>query len=610
MCGIVGYIGDRDCCDMLLDGLQRLEYRGYDSAGVAIFDGENIQVRKAKGRLAELRSRVEQSPINGKLGIGHTRWATHGEPSDVNSHPHIDMKGEIAIVHNGIIENYLKLKENLMAEGCKFVSETDTEVIAHLLNHFYEGDMKEAILRVIPMLQGSFGLGIISKEHPDEMYCVRKDSPLIIGVGKGENFIASDIPAILEHTRDIYLLDNGEFARVTREGVPIFNELGNVVEKDVVHIDWDVKAAEKGGYKHFMLKEIHEEAEAVMKTLSHYIDREKREIRQELMPMDPERIKNLEYITFVACGTAYYAATVGKIAMEKLCRIPVEVVLGSEFRYCDPIPHPGQLYTFVSQSGETADTIAALRQARQMGGYILSICNVVGSSLSREGDHVMYTMAGPEVAVASTKAYISQMALMYVLMLDIAYKKGEISREEQIKLIDDLFDTAEKCVQTYDLLPDIQRFAHQEFNVKHVFFMGRGIDQAVSLEASLKLKEISYIHSEAYAGGELKHGTIALIENGSLVVATSTQEHLFDKTISNIKEVKVRGAVVLGVVQESRKGDMAKEVDEVWTVPNCNDLYTPLLTIIPLHLFGYYMALEKDCDIDKPRNLAKSVTVE
>jgi len=610
MCGIVGYIGDKNATPILLDGLKKLEYRGYDSAGIAVFHNGNIYVRKSKGRLSVLEEKIAGEALEGCLGIGHTRWATHGEPSDVNSHPHTNMSGDIAVVHNGIIENYLPLKEWLIGKGYRFVSDTDTEVVSHLINYYYKGDLLEAVRSTLRRIEGSYALGVICKANPDELIAVRKDSPLVIGIGKGENYIASDIPAILEYTRDIYLLGDKEIAVIRKDSIRIFNEEGEEIHKEVFHVNWDVDAAEKGGYEHFMLKEIHEQPEALKKTLSARLAKDKKALDiKELSIYTPEHLSEIEKIFIVACGSAYHAGLVGKPVIERLTRIPVEVDIASEFRYRDPILTNKHMVIVISQSGETADTIAALREAKKKGARVAAIVNVVGSTISREADDVFYTWAGPEIAVATTKGYSTQLLALYMFALDFAHKLGRIEPKEYEAMIEALIKVPEQVAEILKEKEIIQKYAHQHFNAKDVFFIGRGLDYALSMEGSLKLKEVSYIHSEAYAAGELKHGTIALVENGTLIVALATQEHLFEKTLSNIKEVKARGAVVIGLALEGMT-EIEKAADKVIYIPRTLPFLAPILSVIPLQLFGYYMAVEKGCDVDKPRNLAKSVTVE
>lgn len=611
MCGIIGYIGSQPAVPILLKGLERLEYRGYDSAGIAVFDGNSLQVRKARGRLANLCRRVEDQPLSGFAGIGHTRWATHGEPSDTNAHPHLNMAGDLAIVHNGIIENYQELKEKLIASGKVFLSQTDTEVIVHLLDYYDRGDMLQTIYKALAALQGSFALGIISKRYPGKLFCARKDSPLVVGKTDHGSFIASDIPAILEYSRDVYLLDNMEIAVLTQNSIDIYNELGQRIQKDMLHVDWDVKAAEKGGYEHFMLKEIHEEPQALRETLSPNIlcQDGRYSLRQEQMCLSSDFAQKLKSISIVACGTAYHVGLIGKTVMEKLLLIPVNTDIASEFRYRDPIVGKNDLVIVISQSGETADTIAAMHEAQRKGAKVLALCNVVGSTIARDADFVWYTWAGPEIAVASTKAYVSQLMLIYLAALDLAQKRGMLSAEDLSAYLAELNSLNEKCAQILEEKSRIQLFASRNYDKKSVFYIGRGLDYALAQEASLKLKEISYIHSEALAAGELKHGTIALIEDGTLLIAVATQQALMDKIKSNITECRVRGAKVLAIVEEGCH-TLDQVADTVWEIPHCDSLFSPILSIVPLQLFAYYVALSKGCDVDKPRNLAKSVTVE
>lgn len=608
MCGIVGYVGNRVATPVLINGLKKLEYRGYDSAGIAIYDDGELNVVKCKGRLEALEKKVMADVHPSNLGIGHTRWATHGEPNDVNSHPHLSQSGKIAIVHNGIIENYMKLKEFLISQGYEFKSETDTEIVAHLIEYYYKGNLVEAVMEAIDELEGSYALGVICKDCDDTFVAARKDSPLIVGLGDGENFIASDIPAIIEYTRDIYILEDKEVVVLKKDGVKVYDSLGAEVKKDVYHVNWDVAAAEKGGYEHFMMKEMCEEPKVIRDTVSPRI-KDGRIVLDDIK-LTPEDLKNIEKIYIVACGTAYHAGVVGKYIIEKLAKIPVEVDVASEFRYRDPLVSDKNLVIIISQSGETLDTLAALRESKRRGARILSIVNVVGSSISRESNDLLYTWAGPEIAVASTKAYNTQLSALYLLALDLAYKKGQIDQETLNKIIKDLKavpDAVQKVLANKEI---VQKFASQHYNAKSIFFIGRGLDYALSMEGSLKLKEISYIHSEAYAGGELKHGTIALIEQGTLVICPITQGDLVEKMVSNIKEVKARGAVVMAITQEQHAGEVAKAADVVVTVPDVDSLIAPIAAVTPLQLFAYYMAVEKGCDVDKPRNLAKSVTVE
>ncbi|MCD2346825.1 glutamine--fructose-6-phosphate transaminase (isomerizing) [Clostridium guangxiense] len=608
MCGIVGYSGKNEASSILVEGLSKLEYRGYDSAGVAILDDGKINVSKCKGRLVNLENKLKSSPLKGNVGIGHTRWATHGEPSDVNAHPHNNNDNTISVVHNGIIENYMELKSWLKSKGYKFISETDTEVIPNLIDYFYNGDLLDAVMKAISKVEGSYALGVVCSNEPNKIVAVRKDSPLIVGAGKDENFIASDVPAILNHTRDIYYLKDKEFAVLTSEGVEFYSNEGEKIEKELNHIEWDANAAEKGGYEHFMLKEIYEQPKAIRDTMTSRII-EGQPIKLDDINITKEQIENIEKIYIVACGTAYHAGIVGKYVIEKFARIPVEVDIASEFRYRDPIITKNTLMIVLSQSGETADTLAALREAKSLGARVIAITNVVGSSVSREADDILYTWAGPEIAVASTKAYTTQLITMYILALFFAQNKNTLTTEEIEKIKADMLKLPEKAKEVLDNKEKVQKFAANTYMHKDMFYLGRGIDYAVAMEGALKLKEISYIHSEAYAGGELKHGTIALIEDGTVVVALATQNDLYEKMVSNIKEVTTRGAKVLGITVEGRTG-MEQVVDSVIYVPKVNDILLPVLSVIQLQLLAYYVSVEKGCDVDKPRNLAKSVTVE
>ncbi|WP_352417689.1 glutamine--fructose-6-phosphate transaminase (isomerizing) [Clostridium tertium] len=608
MCGIVGFVGKKEASPILVEGLSKLEYRGYDSAGVAVLDDGEIKVRKFKGRLKNLADDLEQSPLKGSMGIGHTRWATHGEPSDINSHPHTNENATISVVHNGIIENYIKLREWLKGKGYEFYSETDTEVIPNLVDYYYKGDLFEAVVKATSKMEGSYAIGVICKDEPDKIVAVRKDSPLIVGVGKEEYFIASDIPAVINHTREVYLLEDKEFVVMTRDGIEIKTEDGEVVDKDIYHVTWDVDAAEKGGYEDFMLKEIHEQPKAIKDTLTSRVIKNTK-IQLDDIDFTKEELEAFDRVFIVACGTAYHAGLVGKTIIEKLAKIPVEVDIASEFRYRDPLITENSLLIVVSQSGETADTLAVLRDAKRIGARVLAITNVVGSSVSREAHHVVYTWAGPEIAVASTKAYETQLIAMYILGIYFGEIKGTIDNELSEALKEELMNLSEKVKEILTQKEKLQKYASKNYMDKDVFFLGRGLDYAVALEGSLKLKEISYIHSEAYAGGELKHGTIALIEDGTPIIALLTDEKLKDKMISNIREVVTRGAKILGIANEGDKE--AKEVcDDVIYIPKTNALLTPVLSVVPLQLLAYYMAKQKGCDVDKPRNLAKSVTVE
>jgi len=608
MCGIVGYIGTQQAAPIILDGLAKLEYRGYDSAGMAIFDGEKINITKAVGRLKvleELTHAGETMP--GMAGIGHTRWATHGVPSDTNAHPHYNATKTIAVVHNGIIENYIQLKQKLTGRGYVFESDTDTEILAKMLDYYYKGNPLEAITKVMHRVEGSYALGIIFAEHPDEIFAVRKDSPLIVGQSKNGCFIASDVPAVLKYTRQVFFVENEEVVRLRADHMHFYNVDEEEIQKESTWIEWDANAAEKGGYEHFMLKEMYEQPKTVTDTMSPRI-RENDIVIDELNMTD-EDIRAIRKIHVVACGSAYHAGVTGKYVIEGIARIPVEVDLASEFRYRNPILEEGAMVVVVSQSGETADTLAALRESKKRGFPVLGIVNVVGSSIAREADRVMYTWAGPEIAVATTKAYSAQLIAFYLLALKMAKAKGNLTQEQFCGMLADLRMLPGQIELLLNNKEKIQKFANRYVAAKDVFFIGRGIDYAISLEGSLKLKEISYIHSEAYAAGELKHGTISLIEEGTLVAAVSTQPELYQKTISNMVEVKARGAFVLAVTNDENR-DIERAADYVIYIPHTNPYFANSLAIIPLQLFGYYVSVGKGCDVDKPRNLAKSVTVE
>ena len=613
MCGIVGYAGYQPAAPFLLEGLQKLEYRGYDSAGIAVFS-DKVRIMKSQGRLATLREKVDAAGgIPGTLGIGHTRWATHGAPNDINSHPHSSMTGRITVVHNGIIENYIPLKEELQAEGIVFRSETDTEVVAQLFDKLYDGDLVGTLIRVVGKLRGSYALGILCKDYPDTLLAVRKDSPMIIGLGEHENYIASDIPAVLDHTRNYYLLNDNEIAIIKADSVELVDLDRNPVHHDVYTVDYDISAAEKGGYDYFMMKEIKEQPNALRTCIGSRI--QNGEIQLDKIRLTEEQIRNMGRIHIVACGSAWHAAMVGKYVIEELTRIPVEVDLASEFRYRRPILKPNDLCITISQSGETADTLAALREARANNVHVLSIVNAVGSSIARESDDVLYTMAGPEIAVATTKGYTTQLAVLYLVALKFGMIRDTIPAKLAEKLLHDLEALPDQLESLFEDEEALKQLAkdHQsrgtEKTRNNVFIIGRGIDYGASLESSLKLKEISYVHSEAYAAGELKHGTISLIEEGTLVVAVATQKPLYEKLISNVKEVKARGAYVVAIVREGCT-DVESVADQVFYIPNTSDLFTSTLTVIPMQLFAYYTAIELGCDVDKPRNLAKSVTVE
>ncbi len=613
MCGIVGYAGLEQAAPILLDGLERLEYRGYDSAGIAVLsEGKGLQLRKTKGRLKVLSALVDGGKaLEGRMGIGHTRWATHGEPNDVNSHPHLSQNGQIAVVHNGIIENYLEIKEFLVSKGVHFCSDTDTEVVAQLLEYFClqnGGNIMAAVYTVLDRIEGAYALGILCKDLPDSFIAARKDAPLLLGYGENCKFIASDVTAIIKHTRDVSYMEDGEVAVVSAGEIKVYDALGQPVEKEHSFIDWDVSAAEKGGYAHFMFKEIMEQPEAVRKTVSPRL-KDGRVCFEELS-LSEDYIRGLKKIFIVACGSSYHVGVVAKYNMERLLRRPVDVMLASEFRYADPLVDQDTLVIVISQSGETLDTMAALREAKKLGARILSVVNVVGSSIARESDDVLYTWAGPEIAVATTKAYSTQLVLLDMLGLYFADIIGSVSKEEYARLAEELQALPTKMEKVLENTEEIKYLASRYFNHASVFYIGRNLDYALGLEGSLKLKEISYIHSEAYASGELKHGTISLIEDGTLVVALGTYTPLFDKALSNIIEVKARGADIVALTTESRRGDMEKTVENVLTVPDTHIILQPSLGIVPLQLFAYYVALQRGCDIDKPRNLAKSVTVE
>ncbi|WP_308636549.1 glutamine--fructose-6-phosphate transaminase (isomerizing) [Paenibacillus silvisoli] len=610
MCGIVGYIGKRDSQDILIEGLKKLEYRGYDSAGIAVFTKNGLEVRKSIGRLANLEQQLDGQPLEGSVGIGHTRWATHGKPSDVNSHPHTDNTHKFSVVHNGIIENYLDLKDELIAKGCKFVSETDTEVISHLVADEYDGDIVKAVQRAVKRMRGAFALGVLTEYEPDRLVAVRFASPLVIGIGEGENFIGSDIPAILEHTRNVYILNDGEMAILTKNSVEVMTTEGELISKEIFHVDWDLVTAEKAGFDHFMLKEIYEQPKAYRDTMMGRISDDGRSVVLNEIGMSADDIRAIRKIHIVACGTAMHAGLVGKTVIESLARIPVETDVASEYRYRSPIITPDTLVIVVSQSGETADTLAALREAKRCGARVLAITNVVGSSVSREADDVIITQAGPEIAVASTKAYTSQLIAFYLLGLFLAETLGTKDSGYITEVVEAMHKLPEQVESILDKAAVLKQVAESLSKHNNLFFIGRGVDFAVAQEGSLKLKEISYIHSEAYAAGELKHGTLALIEDGIPVISLITQEDLYEKTLSNIKEVKARGAHVLGVINEGFEAEVAKSVDELFAIPKTLPLLAPALSVVPLQLIAYYASLARGNDVDKPRNLAKSVTVE
>ncbi|WP_206830574.1 glutamine--fructose-6-phosphate transaminase (isomerizing) [Alicyclobacillus fructus] len=609
MCGIVGYIGPRNVKDVVVGGLAKLEYRGYDSAGVAALADGNIRIVKAVGRLANLEEKLAQMPISGHVAIGHTRWATHGKPSDENAHPHQDCSGRFAIVHNGIVENYLSLREELVALGHEFRSETDTEVVAHLIEEMYNGDLFETMIAVGKRIRGAYALVVMAKDHPDEMIAIRRASPMIIGLGEKENFVASDIPAILEYTRDIYVMEDGEMAVLRRDGVECFTMDGEPVKKEVYHVTWDAVSAERGGYPHFMLKEIHEQPRAVRDTLRGRVSDDLSRVELPELGLAEEDIRAIDRIHIVACGTSWHAGLVGKAAIETFARIPVNVEIASEYRYADPIVTDRTLILAITQSGETADTLAAMREMKKRGVRVVAITNVVGSSAAREADSTIVTWAGPEIAVASTKAYTTQLVALYLLAVRFGLARGTLAEEKAREVLAALDDLPQVVEQVLDTAPQIESFAKRYKDAHDTFFIGRGMDYAVSLEGALKLKEISYIHAEAYAAGELKHGTLALITDGVPVIALAMQPELYEKTLSNIVEVKARGAFVLGLTWVGNE-DLEKTVDEVIYLPKTMPLLAPVAAVIPLQLLAYYAAVARGNDVDKPRNLAKSVTVE
>ena len=610
MCGIVGYVGKDEAAPILLDGLSRLEYRGYDSAGVAVYGAaEGMQVEKAKGRLQVLYDMVQGgATLHGTIGVGHTRWATHGAPSDVNSHPQVSENGRFAVVHNGIIENYAELREFLQSEGVQFVSDTDTEVAAQLLEYYYQGDLLDAVVRTLHTIRGAYALGILCADCPDRLIAARKDSPLILGFGDGAHYLASDVTALIKYTREVCWLEDGEIAELTADHLWVYDSYLRPVEKERRHVDWEISAAEKGGYEHFMFKEIMEQPEAIRKTISPRI-KDGRIVLDDWR-LTARELEEMDRLYIIACGSSYHVGVAAKYILEKLLRKPVEVTLASEFRYCDPIVSERTLALVISQSGETIDTLAAMREAKRLGAKVVSIVNVVGSTIARESDSVLYTWAGPEIAVATTKAYSTQLAVIYLIGLYCADLLGTLDRADYDAILTELQRVPDKLEEILDNREDIQYFASLYFNRQSMFFIGRNLDYAVGLEGSLKLKEISYIHSEAYAAGELKHGTISLIEPGTLVVALAGCGPLFEKTVSNAVEVKSRGADVLGLTTRDRAADLSRTADHVIAIPETHPMLLPSLAVVPMQLFAYYTALQRGCDIDKPRNLAKSVTVE
>lgn len=609
MCGIVGYIGKQQASNIIIDGLSKLEYRGYDSAGIAVVNGaEVVNFAKKQGRLSRLEEVLEASPITGNVGIGHTRWATHGAPSDVNSHPHLNKEETIAVVHNGIIENYMELREMLTAEGYEFKSETDTEVAVHLIDKYYEGDLLDAVYKAVAQFRGAYALGVVSSHHPGELVAVRKESPLIVGVGEDEFFIASDVPAILKYTRNVYYLENDEVVYVKDNAITILDGNRNTVDKELKVVEWDMEAASKGGYDHFMMKEIYDQPQAIRDTLLRRLD-EQRMIHLDDIKLTKEDLDGITKMYIVACGTAYHAGLVGKYAIEKLAKVPVEVDIASEFRYSDPFIDEHTMLIVVSQSGETADTLAAMKLAKVKGARVLAITNVVGSSVAREANDVFYTWAGPEIAVASTKAYTAQMIAFYMIALDFAYKKGTVTLERYHELIDNIEALAPLVQEILDEKEVIEKYSHDMKDNMSAFYLGRGVDFTTAREAALKLKEISYIYTEAFAAGELKHGPIALIDQGTPVLCIVTQDALEEKMISNIKEVKARGAFVIAIAKKGNT-EIAKVADDVIYIPAAEDLLMPVLGVIPTQLISYYVSIARGNDVDKPRNLAKSVTVE
>ena len=609
MCGIVGFVGSEGAKEKIIDGLKRLEYRGYDSAGIALPIDGKIRIRKHVGEIKNLEKIIGEPGFDSNIGIGHTRWATHGAPSDVNSHPHGNMDNSIAIVHNGIIENYQEIKEWLIKEyGIVFKSETDSEVIAHLIGIFYDGDLLAAVNKAVSEMRGAYAVCAIAADEPDKMVAVRKDAPLVAGIGKGFNFIASDIPALLKYVRQVYLIENNETVVLTKDDIVIYNEAGDKVKRDVFNVTWDADAAEKEGYDHFMLKEIHEQPKGISETLLRRIN-EDGSINLDGISMTKEDIEGFNKVYIVACGTAYHAGLVGKLVIEKMARVPVEVDIASEFRYRDPFVDENTLFIAISQSGETLDTLAALREAKRKGARVLSVVNVVGSSVARESDDVFYTWAGPEIAVASTKAYTTQLICMYLIGLYMGSTKGTIDKEYYAIVLEELKQLPSKVEAILDKEPEIEALAKKYHRKEQVFYIGRGLDSGVSYEGSLKLKEISYINSFAIAAGELKHGTIALMEPDTLVFALATQDFLYEKMVSNVEEIRARGARIIGVSKEG-KTEIETVCDEVFYVPQCIDEVSPVLAVIPLQIFAYYVAKERNCNIDKPKNLAKSVTVE
>ncbi len=609
MCGIVGYIGQKEAATFLVNGLEKLEYRGYDSAGIACFDGEKIELRKKVGKIKNLIDYLQAHPVHGYMGIGHTRWATHGRPSDANAHPHEDGEGRFVVVHNGIIENYMELKRDLLAKGHQFLSETDTEVVAHLCAEWYDGDFLSTVKKVLSAIEGSYSLVFMNREAPDMLICAKKSNPLVVGLGEGENFIASDIPAIINETRDIYILDDGEIAVVRKDSVQVMNFQGQPIDKKVYHVTWSPEAAEKGGYPHFMIKEIFEQPKALRDTMAQHIHHEEKTVYFNELNWQEQDLRGINKILITACGTAYHAGLVAKYYIEKLACIPVEVDIASEYRYRDPLTDANTFCIVISQSGETSDTLEALKEAKRKGAKSLAITNTVGSSIAREADAVVQTVAGPEISVASTKAYTTQLTALLLLATYMGRIKGTLSREEEVQIVEGLVALPQSFEQVFQHEDYLKELAETYQDVEDVFFLGRSIDYAIAMEGALKLKEVSYIHAEAYAGGELKHGTLALVTEGIPIIALVTQDHVRDKMYSNIEEVAAREAVVIGVGYEDDEL-LSNKVKHPIHIPRVHPYVAPVLAVVPLQLLAYYASVARGNDVDKPRNLAKSVTVE
>ncbi|MCB4791797.1 MAG: glutamine--fructose-6-phosphate transaminase (isomerizing) [Elusimicrobia bacterium] len=610
MCGIVGYIGSKQASDVIIDGLSRLEYRGYDSAGVVVISGDKIELRRSEGKLEKLRKIVNKMPVKGSLGIGHTRWATHGKPSEENAHPHTDCTGKIVVVHNGIIENYVELKKKLISEGHRFKSETDTEVVAHIVEKYFKGNLLEAVFKALNEIRGSYALGIISADDPGHIIAARQDAPLIVGFGKGENFIASDIPALLPYTRDMAFLEEGDVAELTKDRVRVFGKDRKEIKRKVHNITWDAIQAEKGGYKHFMLKEIHEQPQAIRETfLGRLYPEESRVNLKEEIDLSEAALKKIFKIYIVACGTSYHSGLVGKFLFEKLAGIPAEVDIASEFRYRSPVLGKDTMVIIITQSGETADTLAALRLAKENKCQTLAICNVVGSTASRDADNVIYTRCGPEIGVASTKAFTGQLTVLYLLAIDWAIKKKMLSNYEIDRLINEFWEIPLKASEVLKLEKNIEELAKEFMNKRDFLYLGRHLNYPIALEGALKLKEISYIHAEGYPAGEMKHGPIALIDENMPLLVVATQSSIYEKILSNIEEAKARGGIVIALATKGNN-DIKNRTDRQIFLPEVDEVFSPLLNVIPMQLFAYYVAVYLGCDVDQPRNLAKSVTVE